>query len=310
MKRQLQSILKTLARLTIKKYQPGVIGVTGSVGKTSAKEAIYAVLRTIRRVRASSGNFNNEIGLPLTVLGDWQKIRGPFFWLRVIFCSIWQLIFKSVYPEILILEYAADKPGDIKYLMEIAKPNIGVVTAIGPRQATRLAFYLIQQGKGAMSEIVKSLVELSNLKPCANCFFPHVNSKQTLCHICGDSKRNKGIIAIVEKETDLISLENTKKFNGRYLIIGSLKRGTLESDQKLRLNNLKNFIKKELGGKADEIIIAFNPTTYGNLSAGTVANELKDFAKKITRLSRGLPTGGEIEFADEETLGEALDKRS
>lgn len=129
--RQLQKILKVLAGLMLNKYRPGIVGITGSVGKTSTKEAIYAVLRNVRRVRASSGNFNNELGLPLTILGDWQKIKGPFFWTRVIFSSIRQLIFGGFYPEILILEYAAAKPGDIKYLLEIAKPDIGIVTAIG-----------------------------------------------------------------------------------------------------------------------------------------------------------------------------------
>lgn len=120
-----------MARLTLKKYQPGIIGVTGSVGKTSTKEAIYAVLRTFRSVRVSSGSFNNEIGLPLTILGGWTKIGGWFFWLRIIGAAILRLIFRVDYPEILILEYGADRPGDIKYLLEIARPQIGVVTAIG-----------------------------------------------------------------------------------------------------------------------------------------------------------------------------------
>jgi len=128
---QLKKILRWLAVLTIKKYQPGIIGVTGSVGKTSAKEAIATVLRSVRKVRASSGNFNNELGLPLTILGNWQSISGPLFWLKVIVVSVLRLIFRMKYPEILILEYAADKPGDIKYLLDIAKPQIGVITAIG-----------------------------------------------------------------------------------------------------------------------------------------------------------------------------------
>lgn len=120
-----------LAKLTIRKYQPGIIGITGSVGKTSTKEAVYTVLRSFRSVRVSSGNFNNEIGLPLTILGDWNKVGRTLFWCRVILASIFRLIFRVEYPELLILEYGADRPGDIKYLLEIAKPQIGVVTAIG-----------------------------------------------------------------------------------------------------------------------------------------------------------------------------------
>ena len=115
---------------------------------------------------------------------------------------------------------------------------------------------------------------------------------------------------IIEKETDLVSLERPKKFKGRYLILGELlKSGVLESGQKLRLNNLKSFIKKELNGQAEEIIIATNPTVYGDLQAMIIAKEFNNMAKKITRLGRGIPTGGEIEFADEETLGQALERR-
>ncbi len=140
------------------------------------------------------------------------------------------------------------------------------------------------------------------------CFFIHSN-KDNLCDICRDPQRQKSIFMVIEKETDLISIERTKKFKGRYLVLGELaKSGNLESAQKLRLNHLKNIIKKE-AGKSEEIIIATNPTTYGDLNAMVIAKELKDYAKKITRLGRGIPTGGEIEFADEETLGQALERR-
>ena len=127
----LQRTLRQLAIWTIQKYQPGIIAITGSVGKTSAKEAIFAVLKKYRNVRANSGNFNNEIGMPLTILGGWDKISGKYFWLKVICVSLFRLVFRLKYPELLILEYAADKPGDIKYLLDIAKPQIGIVTAIG-----------------------------------------------------------------------------------------------------------------------------------------------------------------------------------
>ena len=126
--------LKILAKWTIKKYRPGIIGVTGSVGKTSTKEALFKVLNDGRHVRATSKNFNNEIGLPLTVLSPREEIKGIFFWSKVIFSAFFKIIlpksFTSDYPEILILEYAADRPGDIKYLLEVARPNIGIITAI------------------------------------------------------------------------------------------------------------------------------------------------------------------------------------
>src|SRR3989344_3451537 len=127
----LKIIIRQLAIWTIRKYDPGIIAVTGSVGKTSTKEAIYTVLKNHRKVRRNSGNFNNEIGVPLTILGDWDKIAGKYFWLKVVLVSCLRFIVRWRYPELLILEYAADKPGDIKYLLDIAKPQVGIVTAIG-----------------------------------------------------------------------------------------------------------------------------------------------------------------------------------
>jgi UDP-N-acetylmuramoyl-tripeptide--D-alanyl-D-alanine ligase len=145
----LRGILRRLARLTIWRYRPGIIGVTGSAGKTSTKMAIKAVLEHDRRVRISSGNLNSDLGLPLTILGDWSaedlalvsratpagtaKLRKMGFWIKVIASSLWRIVFPTSggYPEIVVLEYGADRPGDIKYLLGIARPNISVITAIG-----------------------------------------------------------------------------------------------------------------------------------------------------------------------------------
>ncbi|MDD5547357.1 MAG: toprim domain-containing protein [Candidatus Pacebacteria bacterium] len=199
-------------------------------------------------------------------------------------------------------------PEPIKIFSEI----FSKLPSIGPRQAQRLAYQIIGLGKARIKELADSIDALSDVKTCQNCFSIHFSgpTNENLCSICRDPKRLKNIIAIVEKETDLISLEKTRKYNGKYLVIGDLqKTGSLESEQKLRLGVLKKLIQKELGGKADEIIIATNPNTYGDLNASMLTNELKDFTKKITRLGRGIPTGGEIEFADEETLGSALERR-
>ena len=187
--------------------------------------------------------------------------------------------------------------------------------SIGPRQATRLAFYISNLGKGKIKEISQAIAGLADLTPCSRCFRTHLGAHSTssgqagkLCSICSDPMRTKGLVAIVEKETDILSLEKTKKINGWYLLLGELhKTGELEPEQKLRLASLKSFLKKE---KAEEIILAINPTVYGDLNASFLKKELEEYAKKITRLGRGIPTGGEIEFADEETLGSALDKRS
>ena len=186
--------------------------------------------------------------------------------------------------------------------------------SLGPRQATRLAFYIAKLGKEKIKEIATAITQLNDLSTCARCFRAHSDEglagQGKLCSICSDPTRSKHLVAIVEKETDLISLENTKKFNGWYLVVGELsKLGEFNPEQKLRLNSLKSFAKKELGGKIKEIILAINPTTYGDLSAATLKKELAEYAEKITRLGRGIPTGGEIEFADEDTLSNALERR-
>mgnify|MGYP001571484210 CR=1 FL=1 len=132
----LKRILKQLAKLMIWRARPGIIGITGSVGKTSTKAAVAAVLGSDRHLRFAKKNFNNEIGLPLTILGEWPEIKGLFFWPKVILSATIQIIksflaFRRLYPELLILEYAVDKPGDMKYLLSIARPNISIITAIG-----------------------------------------------------------------------------------------------------------------------------------------------------------------------------------
>ena len=197
-------------------------------------------------------------------------------------------------------------PEAIKKFVEIFSRLPG----IGPRQATRLAFYLIHQGLAAQSDAAGTIAGFKNIKVCRECFFIHEN-QASLCDICNDTKRNLGIVAIVEKETDLLSIENTRKFTGRYLILGELKKtGILEAEQKLRLKALKSWIGKRPGGVIDELIIALNPNPLGDVAASALVNELKGLVKKVSRLGRGIPTGGEIEFADEATLESALERRS
>jgi recombination protein RecR len=182
--------------------------------------------------------------------------------------------------------------------------------SIGPRQATRLAFYLVHEGQAAIADASQALSKLGSLGVCAECFMPFepADAGATLCTICSNPERRADIIAIVEEETDLLSLEQSKRWPGRYFILGEVERaGVLSAEQKLRLQSLAKRLGKS--GGAAEIVVALSPTTAGNLEAASVIEQLRPFAKKITRLGRGLPTGGEVEFADEETLGAALENR-
>ncbi|OGM99054.1 MAG: hypothetical protein A2817_01685 [Candidatus Yanofskybacteria bacterium RIFCSPHIGHO2_01_FULL_39_8b] len=136
MKLLLQFALNMVAELYIWRYKPTIIAITGNVGKTSTKEAITAVLGSIKKVRSGKGNLNNEFGVPLTIIGDWanqyyETGNSFWFWLKVLIVSCWSLVVGQNYLEVLILEYGADRPGDIKKLADKFKPHIGVVTAVG-----------------------------------------------------------------------------------------------------------------------------------------------------------------------------------
>jgi len=135
MRNTLQYILKILAIMTIWRYRPIIIGVTGSVGKTSAKEAIYSVLKDKIRTRRNIKNYNNEIGVPLTVLGSYVSPRTTFSgllgWIKIFSLSLLGIIYQINYPKVLVLELGISKPNDMKYLMSFIHPKVGVFTAIG-----------------------------------------------------------------------------------------------------------------------------------------------------------------------------------
>jgi UDP-N-acetylmuramoyl-tripeptide--D-alanyl-D-alanine ligase len=131
-KKLLQLKLKLLAKLILGKYHPKVIGITGSIGKSSTKEAVYAVLASKYNVRRSDKNYNNELGLPLTIIGASATGKNIFGWCAVILKALKILIWRDKnYPQILILEMGVDRPRDMEYLLKIVKPDIGIMTAVG-----------------------------------------------------------------------------------------------------------------------------------------------------------------------------------
>ncbi|MBI4262530.1 UDP-N-acetylmuramoyl-tripeptide--D-alanyl-D-alanine ligase [Candidatus Uhrbacteria bacterium] len=135
-----QSILSFFARRILAKYKPVVIGITGSVGKTSTKDAIVAVLRAGNiAVRGSSGNYNNEFGVPLTIIGALSGKRSLWGWIRVCARAKRLWFFRDrAYPKVLVLEMGADHSGDIRYLTALAQPTIAVVTAVSPAHVESL----------------------------------------------------------------------------------------------------------------------------------------------------------------------------
>jgi recombination protein RecR len=145
-------------------------------------------------------------------------------------------------------------------------------------------------------------------KVCFNVFEPIQGVE--VCSICQSPSREKSLLCVVEKETDLLSIENTRKYKGLYFVLG----GTIGMMRKEDLSQLRlEEFKKRIAGKAfSEIIVALNPTSEGRVTSTLVESAIKETLSpipKITHLARGIPVGGELEYADEETLESAIEGR-
>lgn len=126
----LEKILRWMAIITIKKYHPSIVGITGSVGKTSTKEAVFTVLSQKFRTRKSEKNYNNEIGIPLSIIGARSGKRSLWKWLAVFVKWLFIIIFPVKYPEVLVLEMGVDRPGDMKYLTSFIPVDVAILTNI------------------------------------------------------------------------------------------------------------------------------------------------------------------------------------
>lgn len=186
---------------------------------------------------------------------------------------------------------------------------------IGQRTASRFVFYLLGKSKEDIQKLLEGIAELQEkIRTCSFCFNPFdavLLRGETLCVICKNPGRANGLLCVVEKESDFEALEKTQQYDGLYFIlggtVGTLKKADRESirlkELKERISNPKNF---GIPFSFREIIIALNPTTQGEATALYLERELKDSNVKLTRLGRGLPIGGELEYADSETLKQSL----
>jgi UDP-N-acetylmuramyl pentapeptide synthase len=159
MKTFVQKIIAWKAKKLIQQFQPKVVAVTGSVGKTSTRNAVAKVLEESFRVRTNPKNYNNEFGIPLTIIGvDESPGKSLLGWLKVFWKADKQMLFgNDRYPNVLVLEYACDGPGDIAYLCDIAQPDVSILTAISPVHAKNFGSLdrLIDE-KATLIECVKS----------------------------------------------------------------------------------------------------------------------------------------------------------
>lgn len=206
--------------------------------------------------------------------------------------------------------------------MEIIPENLNKLISffiklpgIGPRQASRLSFFVAHYQPKTLQELAKLFWNISQkIKVCDNCYFifEAQNKDQHLCPICLDKDRDHKTICVVEKDTDLISIEKTNKFKGEYHILGGLLSSVdVKKEMKLTIKQLLNKIKKSIqqNDSIEEVILALNPTAEGHLTSLYLKKLLEPYKIKVTQLGIGIPYGSEIEFADPDTLAEALKKR-
>ncbi|MDZ4385050.1 MAG: recombination mediator RecR [Candidatus Moranbacteria bacterium] len=175
--------------------------------------------------------------------------------------------------------------------------------SVGPKMAERLVIHLFKQNPEKITDFAQTLTELkTGLRYCQKCFNL---SENEICSICADPKRDRTIICVVEEPLDIFAIEKTRQFSGLYHALGGVLEN-LSAGSSLKITELQNRIKD---GGISEVIIAMNPTTEGDATALYINRILKDYPVKVTRLARGLSTGGDIEYADELTLSSALNNR-
>ncbi len=189
--------------------------------------------------------------------------------------------------------------------------QLSKLPSVGPRQAARFVFYLLKQPEKEIRSLYQALLDLKNIDHCTLCFRTIEKAKNktsSLCTICKSQNRDRSIICIVEKDVDLEAIENTKKYNGLYHVLGTSEFNSLDKNfiKQLHLDKLIGRVRKNKEIK--EIIIATSATTEGDTLALYIDRILsKNLPNiKITRLGRGLSTGSELEYMDEDTIAQAL----
>ena len=192
--------------------------------------------------------------------------------------------------------------------MQIAEPllvaieQLSKLPSIGKKTAQRLALFLLKSDEKFVNELSQSLVDLkSKIKFCSVCFNLSVNDK---CEICESQKRNRSVICVVEEASDVIAIEKTNEYNGLYHVLG----GVLSplTGQGIESLKLKELLKRLESDEVKEIVLALNPDTEGETTTLYLAKILKPLGLKISRIARGIPVGGDLEFADEATIGRAV----
>lgn len=176
---------------------------------------------------------------------------------------------------------------------------------IGPKTAQRLAFFIIEGSEASADKLAVAIKGAkSGIRFCRRCFN---FSSDDLCSICRDEKRQSDILCVVEDAKDIVAIEKTHHYRGLYHVL----QGTISPIEGVGPNQLKiaELLERVKTDNINEVVIATNPNVEGEQTAMYIAKLLKPSGVKVSRIASGLPVGGDLEYADEVTLGRALDGR-
>ena len=183
--------------------------------------------------------------------------------------------------------------------------ELGRLPGIGPKSAQRIAFHLLKLPATDVERLSRSITDAKDrVRFCARCF----NVSETeLCGICLDSRRDQTVLCVVEEARDVVAIEKTGEFRGRYhVLLGAISPIDGIGPEQLKIRELLT----QLGsGDVTEVIICTNPNIEGEATALYLARLLKPLGLVVSRIASGLPVGGDLEYADELTLGRALEGR-
>jgi recombination protein RecR len=180
--------------------------------------------------------------------------------------------------------------------------ELGRLPGVGPKSAQRIAFHLLQAEEPDVRRLADVLIEVkARVRFCSICFNV---SEEELCRICSDPRRDPTVLCVVEEYKDVVAIERTREFKGRYHVLG----GAISpidgiGPEQLRVREL---MMRLSDGTVTELILATDPNLEGEATATYLTRMLRDLDLTVTRLASGLPVGGDLEYADEVTLGRAL----
>ena len=176
---------------------------------------------------------------------------------------------------------------------------------VGPKSAQRIAFHLLKTDRDEVGRLTKAITEArDSVRFCEQCFN---FSESPVCHICSDERRDNTTLCVVEESRDVVALEKTGQFRGRYhVLLGAINPLEGVGPEHLKLRELLLRLEPE---SVKEVILCLNPNTEGDVTAMYLARLLKPLGVKVTQLAMGLPVGGDLEYTDEVTLGRALTGR-